>query len=260
MLVIGLKSELFKTSLVWFCVKIGKKIELVGKCLIVEGLKDRVLVIGDLHLGYEESLNERGFFVSRSVLKNVLDYFEKFFKKFGRFDKIILLGDVKHEFGKISRQEWGEVIEVVESFKKKCEEIIIVKGNHDKILEPVIRRYEYVRFVDYYIFEEFCFLHGDREFKEIYSKEIKYWIVGHGHPAIKISDGVKMEKYKCFLYGKYKDKRVVIVPSFIEVSEGSDPRESDLGLFFDLNYNKCGVFVVSEDFEVLDFGKLGKIN
>ena len=103
-------------------------------------------------------------------------------------------------------------------------------------------------------------MHGDRDFSENYDKKIKYWIVGHGHPAIKISDGVKVEKYKCFLVGGFKGKEIIVVPSFFAYSEGSDPRENDLGLTWKFNFEKFKVFAVNGDLlEVLEFGKLRNI-
>ena len=36
------------------------KIEYVGKCLLVTIMGKRILVVGDLHLGYEEALQRAG--------------------------------------------------------------------------------------------------------------------------------------------------------------------------------------------------------
>lgn len=137
--------------------------------------------------------------------------------------------------------------------------MVIVKGNHDAILEPIVKKRKNVLISDYYIEGGWAFMHGDRDYEEIHSKEIKYWVMGHGHPAVKMSDGVKMEKYKCFLVGDYGGKRVIIVPSFISANEGSDPREDNWSMGWGFNLREFGVWIVSEDLEVLDFGKLKKL-
>ena len=272
------------------------KMEYLGKCLLINEGKEKILCVGDLHLGYEGVLNKSGVFVSRQMFKEMINYFDKVFEKTGNVDKIILLGDVKHEIGSIMKQEWNDVLGLIRYLGKKLSEdgeIIVVKGNHDKILEPILRNIEipsnlvtpqsgisnrhsrtkdnkingnvYMKEVvlkDCYVLGDFCFMHGDRDFLENYDKKIKYWVLGHGHPAIKISEpgGVKVEKYKCFLEGRWKGKKIIIVPSFFSANEGSDARENNLGMVWKFDYNKFNVKVVSgRGLEVLDFGILSKL-
>ncbi len=239
-------------------------INYIGKCILLKNKNKKILVIGDLHLGYEEVLNRSGVFVSRQMFDEMIFYLDKIFSKIGKVDSVILLGDVKHDFGSIVKQEWNDVLGLFDYLENKLKaegKIIITRGNHDKIIEPIARKRENVKLLDYYILNEFCFLHGDKSFDKIYGGKIKYWIMGHGHPAVKISDGVKVEKYKCFLEGKYKNKEVIVVPSFFTYSEGSDPRENELGLAWKFNFNKFDVKIVGlgENLEVLDFGKLGRL-
>ena len=238
------------------------KIEYIGKCLLIEIAGKKILAVGDLHLGYEEVLNEAGVFVTREMFKDMIGYFEKVFKIVGKVEYVILLGDVKHNFGRILRQERNDLVMLVEYFEKNLKkggEIIIVKGNHDRIVEPIANSAG-VRALDYFVIGEYCFAHGDKEFEGMGDKNIRYWIMGHGHPAIKLGDGVKIEKYKCFLIGKYKEKKIIIMPSFLEYSEGSDPRENDFGMAWNFDYDKFEVKIVdSEELKVLDFGILKKL-
>ena len=234
-----------------------EKINYIGKTLLIEESGRKILAIGDLHLGYEEVLSRGGVFVARQLFKESLTYLDKVFEKVGRVNEVVLLGDVKHEFGKIMSQEWKEVVDLIDYLSEKCSKIIIVKGNHDKIIGPIAEKKQ-IEVVDYYFFEGFCFLHGDGDFLEIHDKRITCWIMGHAHPAIKISDGVKLEKFKCFLVGKFEGKEVVVVPSFFEGNAGSDPRENDLGLAWKFNLKKFKAKVVS-GLGVLDFGLLGKL-
>ena len=88
-----------------------KEFRLIDKSLYFP--EEKILVLGDLHIGYEEYLNEQGVFLPRLQFKEIMKDLEKVFKITGRVNEIIVLGDLKHEFGSISCQEWKEVREVL---------------------------------------------------------------------------------------------------------------------------------------------------
>lgn len=240
--------------------KLGENIELIGKCAFVriahgDSVHERVLVIGDLHFGYEEVLNRGGVYVSRTMFKDMKNDLEKIFDSIkDKIDTIVLLGDVKHEFGSIVKQEWKELSDFFAFLRTRADRIMITRGNHDVILEPVASKYDIV-LRDVLVIENYCFAHGDRDYEEMHGKNIKTWFLGHGHPAVVLSDGVKQEKYKCFLAGEYERKKIILVPSFFSPTEGSDPRQNDLQMAWDFDLGKFEVCVVSEQ-EILDFGKL----
>jgi len=237
------------------------KLNYLGKTLLVEVAGRKILVVGDLHLGYEESLNLGGIYISKKMFDEMIEEFDKILENAGKIDEIVLLGDVKHEFGRVLRQEWNDVLKLFDYLKKYCRKVIVIRGNHDKLIDSIISKRDFAYVKDNYCVESACFLHGDKDFQEIYNKEIKIWIIGHGHPAIKLSDpkGAKIEKYKCFLEGKYKDKKVIVVPSFFSYNVGSDPRENDLGIIWKIKFDKFKVKIVGENLEVFDFGVLGKL-
>jgi putative SbcD/Mre11-related phosphoesterase len=137
--------------------------------------------------------------------------------------------------------------------------VIVIRGNHDNYLKNISGKRKFAGVEDFYVVGRYCFLHGDRDFPEIYDKKIKTWIIGHAHPALRLSDGIKTEKYKCFLEGEYKKKRIMIVPSFAEYFAGSDPRQESNNLAWGFNLSKFKARVVGDRLEVLDFGKLEKI-
>lgn len=90
------------------------------------------------------------------------------------------------------------------------EDIILIRGNHDTF---TLSDY---KLNDFYIEEDIAFTHGEKDFLELYDKQIKTIVTSHVHPAVLICDkiNIKREKYKCFLVGKYKKKQFIIVPSF----------------------------------------------
>ncbi len=175
-------------------------------------------------------------------------------------NKIILLGDLKHEFSGLTKDERNELVNFLGYLEKKCREIIVIRGNHDNYLLNIIAG-KGIKLWDFYKWKEFCFSHGDRNFKEIWDKKIKYLVIGHLHPAIVLRDGIKAEKYKCFLEGKFKGKKIIIVPSFIEIGEGANILEimNDSSLIWKFALKKFKVMVINENLEVIDFGKLARL-
>lgn len=250
------------------------EIEYIGKCLIILDKKkgERGLVIGDIHLGYESELEGKGISIGRKMYEEMVEELEKIFDKIGDVNKIILLGDVKHGFSRGNSQEWEEVRRLIEYFNGKIKlggEIVILKGNHDNYLENIIGRKideiigKETRVEDYYIWREIVFVHGDRDFEEIWNKDIKLVIIGHVHPVVNLNDNVKVEKYKCYMLGEIrsglKKKKIIVVPSFIENERGVDVREISKEWPWKYNIDNFEIKVIGDNLEVLDFGKIKKL-
>lgn len=235
---------------------LDKNIKIIGKSLFL--IKEKILVISDLHIGYEQIFLKNGFFVPKIIkeeIKKDIFYILKRVKP----NKILILGDLKHDFSKINKKEKEEILEILYLLKQNCKEIILIKGNHDNALEYLIKKLKVI-IKDFHIEKEYAFFHGDKIFKELFNKKIKFWIVGHNHPAITIKKYVKKEKYKCFLIGKYKSKKIIILPSFFPLVEGIDIFENeDLNLDFKINKENFNIYVVSNDNNLYDFGKLKNI-
>ncbi len=69
-----------------------------------------------------------------------------------------------------------------------------------------------------------------------------------------------MEKVKCFLKGDFRDKKMIVMPSFNFITEGSDVlHEKLLSPFLkETNYNDLEVYGV-ENFETFYFGKISHL-
>jgi hypothetical protein len=194
-------------------------INLLNKALFIEDLK--ILVLSDIHIGYEESLNKQGIFIPRFQFQETMNDLKDVFERLKRINSIIILGDLKHEFGEISRQEWRETIKFLDELEKKAKKIILIKGNHDKILGPIAKR-KSIELKDFHKEGDYFFAHGDIWKEEAFKTGVKSVLLGHLHPAVVLREGAKSEKYKCFLVGEYKSRRIIILPSFLPLIEGTD--------------------------------------
>lgn len=233
-------------------------ISFIGKSLLLTYEEERVLVIGDLHLGYGDALKSTGYMIPVNIIEKTIEDLRELFAFVGTVNKIILLGDVKHAFGYILQGERSEISQLFNFIKPFTSEIIVIKGNHDSILAPLTKEFG-LSLVDYYVWNSCAFVHGDKDLPILHEKDSSIWIMGHFHPAVTLKEGAKQETYKCFLDGTYKKKRVLILPSFFSVNEGSDPLDfiSHCSWKFDLpNFTAK---IVGANLEVYDFGKLKTI-
>lgn len=210
--------------------------------------KEKILIVSDFHLGYEEMLREEGVLVPRFQLKDVLKRLEKILKKI-RPKKIIINGDLKHEFGKVLNQEWRDVLGLVDFLLGNCKELVLIKGNHDIFLGPIARKRS-VKVVKDYLIGDKLITHGDK-IKKTAAKTI---IIGHEHPAISLKEEGKIEKYKCFLGGKWKGKDLIVMPSFNFLFEGTDVIKEELLSPYLEDILKFGVYIAGK--KVYAFGKV----
>ncbi len=222
---------------------------LIGKAVFLK--KSKTLILGDTHIGLERAMNQNGFLIPRfqheDLKKTTLEYIKK-----TNPEKIILNGDVKHEFGKINKQEWKQTEEYIKLLNEKAE-LIILEGNHDKLLK-IITDKQKILLKDHYVIDSYLITHGDKIIKK---ENIHTIIIGHDHPAISLQEGGRQETYKCFLKGTYEDKTVLVMPSMHELTEGTDILKQKLMSPYIKNINDFEITVVAD--EPLNFGKLKEI-
>src|SRR3989344_4962003 len=112
------------------------EIKYIGKCLLIED-KERILVIGDLHFGYDEVMRKNGINIPVSLFDETKKDIELILENTGKVGKIVLLGDLKHEFGSILKSEINDIIKILDYLLEFCKEIVIIKGNHDAITNSI---------------------------------------------------------------------------------------------------------------------------
>jgi uncharacterized protein len=223
--------------------------------------KYNTFILSDIHLGYEESLNRQGIFVPRNNYNDLLIRLEKSLesiKKTGKIEQIILNGDLIHEFGKIHFQE-KTLLQKFLKFLSDYGVVIVIEGNHDKGLKYFKDNLKNgVKILEYVLLGEILIMHGDKiPDKELLKNNVvKTIIIGHEHPSVAISSGTRVEKYKCFLKGKYFGRNLLVLPSCNLFIEGTDVlRERLLSPFLkDVSIKNFDVFVIED--KIYDFGKI----
>jgi putative SbcD/Mre11-related phosphoesterase len=180
------------------------------RCLILED--GPTAVLGDLHLGYEKALEEEGMYIPRINTGSIRDSLNRILSKYEP-ERVVLLGDIKHDFRRSKFEARREVTTVV-NLLSEAAETIIVRGNHDNFLQNTLSELGMMA-VDYVDIGGYRLEHGHRDSGK------RPVIIGHEHPSVRIpgavSGGLKMQ---CFVYAEKEG--VIVLPPFSPFSSGND--------------------------------------
>ncbi len=105
--------------------------------LLIKSARERSLIVADLHLGIEGELASKGVSLPSQIPK-VKERLLELIKR-RRPDRLIFLGDVKHNVPIASWQEWRELPGFFEELAKLVR-VEIIRGNHDGGLEGMVPR------------------------------------------------------------------------------------------------------------------------
>lgn len=208
------------------------------------------IVIADLHLGFEGVLYEEGFAMPRFQKTEMLKRLRGILRKYKPL-KLIINGDLKHEFSRNLHQEWKEVNEVLDFLEEKVE-LHVTRGNHDNYLKTILskRGLPLKRRIRW---KGLAFAHGheDLDWKDLL-------VIGHEHPSVKLSDEIGASiKVPCFLVGK----NVIVLPAFSPLAYGTDvtqlyPISPPLDK---IDFKNLEVFTIDDNLGILSFGKVKEL-
>ncbi|HIE23716.1 MAG TPA: metallophosphoesterase [Candidatus Korarchaeota archaeon] len=221
----------------------------------------RALAIADLHIGYEEALLESGIHLPKSqypkIKEKILHLLDELKPKV-----LIIVGDVKHEFGEASRQEWIEVLDLLDTLQERVE-LHVVRGNHDNYLIPILKRREVPLHDPYLEMGDCLFAHGHKEVSPEVLSRAKILVMGHEHPAVTFRDEVGAKtKFKCHLIGRKDGSYLLILPAISPLAPGADVSFRSLPfspLLRDVELDSFRVVVIDEEAGAYDFGFLGDL-
>ncbi|MHA1613244.1 MAG: metallophosphoesterase [Candidatus Thorarchaeota archaeon] len=153
--------------------------------LIIRGNSLSALIISDLHLGIEEEISEeRGIhFPLQDV--SILERIKSLVKKY-ELSSLYIVGDVKHTILTDIPYNWDIIPEFMETLVEIVETVII-PGNHDGNLEPLLPRSVELADVHGIVIgkgdERIGLLHG-HAWPAPDLLEASRFIAGHSHPAV----------------------------------------------------------------------------
>jgi uncharacterized protein len=209
---------------------------------------EKLLVIADVHIGYEEALNREGVLIPRFAHGDVMRVLTRLMRL--KPKTVIINGDLKHEFGEISSQEWRDTLQIID-FLSRHAKLVLVRGNHDTILGPIAKK-RMIDVVEYYSCGQYYFCHGHKIPRDADFRKAQTVIIGHEHPAITLSKGRRNETYKCYLVGMYQKKKLIVLPSLNFVTEGTDILKGTLLSPFLRDISRFRALVLDD--KVYDFG------
>ena len=104
--------------------------------LLIRRGRERVLVVADLHIGWEVALAQEGIHVpsqTPKMLNKLLQLID-----LSKPTRLLFLGDVKHTIARVELEEWRDIPDLFEAVGKRVDEIQVILGNHDGNLEPLL--------------------------------------------------------------------------------------------------------------------------
>jgi len=156
--------------------------------LLLRRGKERVLVLGDLHIGWEVTLAQQGIHVPSQTGK-MLERLKKIVSD-EKPSRVVMLGDVKHSVTGAELEEWRDVPEFFEKLLKLVPSVQVISGNHDGNLEPLTpSQVELMGPTGIALWGRFGLLHGHAwPSPEVLGCETL--ILGHLHPAVTLRDAL----------------------------------------------------------------------
>jgi len=143
------------------------------------------VVVADLHIGWEVALSQEGIHVpsqTPNLLKKLSDVVATY-----KADKLLILGDVKHTVATAGIPEWRDVPEFFSALGRQVNEVLVVRGNHDGNIEPLLPESVKVLPSTGVVMGDVGFFHGHR-WPSPALLGCRILVMGHVHPVVVFRD------------------------------------------------------------------------
>lgn len=178
----------------------------------------RYVAVSDLHIGLEAELLAKGVSMPSMVpgmAGELLTLIER-----ERADGVILLGDIKHTVGSISKQEWDDIPVFLKQLSSRAE-VYLVPGNHDSNIRHLVPASVNVMSAKGMALSDTLLVHGHSMPSDVRSN-VRRIVMGHVHPVFmkkgSVLNGqrvwISMQAGKDALFSEGGLVDIVVVPSF----------------------------------------------
>ena len=210
-------KSMLSPALPWRCVsssgrRIAPGVEILpgGAALLTE---ENVVVVADMHLGVEATLEYEGLSIPRVQTRKIESYMADVIRAVSP-SRVIVAGDLKHNFSRNLVQEWEDIRRFVKGLSGKTT-LEVIKGNHDNYLASILSEHD-VPLKSETVASGVRILHGHAG-----QLDDRFTIIGHIHPSLRLKDSVGASiKDRCFLYGS--KERVLVLPALSLAAYGTD--------------------------------------
>ncbi len=215
-----------------------------------------VAIVADLHLGFEEEMGKKGIFLPPAQLKRALEVVEALSKA---TRTLVIAGDLKHQFGRLGKQERVDVERFLDAVEKRGLKLILVRGNHDNFVRHLVedRGFEVVEELD--LGNGLKVIHGHKE-----AELGEVTVMGHEHPSIAMRDPVgAVAKFPCFLRVPTERGHLVVLPAVGIYQSGTNVslnREAYLSpILKRLKLEEAIPYVADPELGIVEFPPLGDL-
>jgi hypothetical protein len=172
-----------------------------------------VMVVADLHLGVEASLEYEGLSIPRVQAKKMGEYMMRMIERLSP-TKVVVAGDLKHNFSRNLVQEWRDVERFVKDLSGKTK-LEVIKGNHDNYVGSILGEYGVPLRREINI-GAVKIVHG-----HAHSERTGLTVMGHIHPSIRLRDSIGASvKDHCYLWDP--ERQILVLPALSLVAAGID--------------------------------------
>jgi putative SbcD/Mre11-related phosphoesterase len=178
----------------------------------------KYIVVTDLHIGLEAELLAKGVSMP-SIAPGMVHELSGLVDQ-EHADGVILLGDIKHTVGSITKQEWDEIPAFLKQLAARAE-VYLVPGNHDGNIRHLVPASVNVISAKGMTIGDTLLVHGHSMPSDVRS-HVSRIVMGHVHPIF-VKKGsvihgervwIYMQAAKSALFSFGGAIEVVVVPSF----------------------------------------------
>ncbi len=213
--------------------------------------EERTLVVADLHLGFEGALRQQGVSLPRFQKKHMTVRLGALLDRYDP-DVLVVNGDFKHEFSRNLKEEWNDVLDVLDFLEGKAK-VVMVRGNHDNFLKTILNR----KRLDLHQSHEagpFTIVHGHEPIATGGPL-----ILGHEHPSMRLRDKIGASvSLPCFVVSD----EVTVLPAFSPLAYGSDILRGPYlsPMLTDSSMKEARVYGLDDKLGIMEFGRIAEVS